>query len=329
MANYAIFVCSDGKYLPFLNVLLNSLDKQSICLDTYLIHHEFPGQYIKDAQEAFRYPIIPVEIKRADFDLHEYNKENKNLFIKQARFKYIREYGIDYDVICTLDADMFIVTHNFSKLFELVEGTRYLIGCNERYKWTFTRNYVTRGRPIFEQPIRAYKFHCSVPIIFDLKQWRDVFDTYNDLAYHSFEIDNSGMIVKPIGDVFCWNISIYTNNRQNDVILFPMETMTQVHYTCASPWTRLLNRNGYWFTFAGDEVFSIHGRIGKKDWFDEQIKGVEKYLDEHHIAFDKDREEKTIATLRAIQNDWYDLNCNYKLDIYNYYPKDPYWETIK
>ena len=329
MANYAIFVCADGEYLKFLNVLLNSLDKQDICMDTYLLHYGFPKKYIVDAQKAFRYPIIPIEITKDNFDIHEHNRADKNLFVKQARFKYIREYGLKYDAICMLDADMFIVSHNFVNLFKLIEGTSYLIGCNERFKWTFTRNYVTRGQPIFERPVRAHKFHCCVPIILDLRQWADVFDTYNSLAYNSFEIDDSGNIVKPIGDLFCWNISVYANNRQDDVILFPMETMTQVHHTYANPWTRLSKNDGHWWTFAGDEVFSIHGRIGNKDWFDEQMRGVTKLFAEHQMTFAEDTQERVREALRAIQKEWYSLNCNHKLSVYEYCPRDAYWESFR
>ena len=81
-----------------------------------------------------------MEIRQSDFDVHEHNRADKNLFVKQARFKYVKEHGTKYDAICLLDADMFIVSRNFPKLFKLIEGTSYLIGCNERFKWTFTQN---------------------------------------------------------------------------------------------------------------------------------------------------------------------------------------------
>jgi hypothetical protein len=105
--------------------------------------------------------------------------------------------------------------------------------------------------------------------------------------------------------------------------------MTQVHYTYANPCTWLSKKDGYWFTSAGDEVFSIHGRIGDKDWFDEQMRGAKKFFVDNHIPFTQEMEERVRATLRAIQKEWYDINCNHKLNVYDYCPYNKYWETFK
>jgi hypothetical protein len=233
-----------------------------------------------------------------------------------------------------LDADMFIVNRNFMNLFDLVNGTNKLIGCNERYKWVFDSKYTFNEKPIFEKNIKAYKFHCSVPIIFNLNEWKDVFDFYNQLAYNAFELDEIGNIKKPIGDIYCWNISVYKNNRQNDVILFPMETMTQVHQTNSINWTRLIKDGDVWKTNAGDEVFSIHGRIGLPGWRKMHFNKVEKIIQEGNNSDNKFLNEKKIInntrrTLRAIEKEWYDLNTNHKVNIYDFVPANEYWEGIK
>ena len=71
--------------------------------------------------------------------------------------------------------------------------------------------------------------------------------------------------------MFCWNIAVYRCGRQDDVVLFPMETMTQVHATLLNPLTRLEKRNGVWVTGAGEEVFTIHGRIGNPKWAEGEV----------------------------------------------------------
>lgn len=329
MPKFAFFVCSNGGYLPFLNVLLNSIAKQNCHIDTYLLYYDFPEKYIEDATSKMPYPLIPLEIKREDFNIADYNKNNNNLFIKQARFKYIREYGVKYDAICMLDADMFITTPNFMNLFDLVNGTRKLIACNERFKWMLDSRFSFNGKPIFEKPIKAYKFHCSVPLVFDMKEWIEVFDFYNELAFNAFETDASGKITKPAGDIYCWNISVYKNDRQNDVVLFPMETMTQVHHTYAHPWTELTKDNGTWITYAGDEVFSIHGRIGNKSWFEGQVRGARKRYRAHNIQdSDEEVEDKVGSVLRRVQKEWYDLNFKEIINLYDYVPVDKYWESF-
>lgn len=333
--NYAFFICSNREYIPFLNVLLNSIDKHKLDnVDVYLMYYEFDLKYLEKIKNSFNFNLIPIEIKKERFSINIFNKRNKNLFIKQARFKYIKEYGMKYDAICMLDADMFVTTHNFTNLFELVKGTNKLVGCNERYKWIFNHKYVYNEEKIFKKPVKAHKFHCSVPIVFDLKKWTDVFDYYNQIAYNAFEVDSKGKIEKPIGDIYCWNISVYKNNRQNDVILFPMETMTQVHQTNSINWTRLIKDNGIWLTYAGDEVFSIHGRIGRNGWRQMHSNKIEKIIQEGVSTSDTFINQGRIKsnmnkTLRLIEKEWYDLNVNHKVNIYDFFPLNKYWEQIK
>lgn len=333
--NYAFFICSNGQYIPFLNVLLNSLDKHQIDnVDVYLMYYEFNLDYLEKIKDSFNFNLIPIEIKKEDFDIHEFNQTNRNLFIKQSRFKYIKEYGMKYDAICMLDADMFVTTPNFMNLFELVKGTSKLIACNERYKWNFDSKYTLNGEKIFDTPVKAHKFHCSVPIVFDLKKWGEVFDYYNEMAYNSFEVDENNKIHKPIGDMYCWNISVYKNDRQDDVILFPMETMTQVHQTNSINWTRLVKDKGIWRTNAGDEVFSIHGRVGKEGWRKMHIGKINKIIEEGRHTSDNFLSKAKIAldtekTLRLIEQEWYNLNVNHKVNIYDFFPQNKYWEQLK
>ena len=319
--DYAIFVCSNQGYMQYANVLLNSIDKYKLPVDVYFMHYDFNNSYIEDIKDKFNFNIIPIEIKRDDFVVDEFNKNNKNLFIKQSRFKYIRELGLPYKAICMLDADMFVTTPNFMNLFDLVSGTEKLIACNEKYKWVFNNKYTYQNKPIFDNNTKAHKFHCSVPIFFDLNKWTDVFDYYNQLAYNAFEVDDNGTNTKPIGDIFCWNISVYKNNRQNDIVLFPMETMAQVHSRYFTPGHRIYKENNLFLTESGDEVFSIHGRIGNKSWYDGQIRSAQK-MDSHIVDI-------ASTTLKMIQKEWYDLNVNHKLNIYDYMDKNDYWESIK
>ena len=185
--NRAIFISCSWNYIQYLNALLNSLEKRKIIADVYLLHWEFPKKYLEDTQK-FSFKVFPIEIFEKDHRIEGVYETGKNLFLKQARFYYIQKYGKKYDSICMLDADNFIVSENFNNLFELVEGTNKLIGCEEQYKWTFGKNHKCRNESIFKKDVRALKFMCSVPIIFDLKRWDRVFETYNNMAFNSFEI---------------------------------------------------------------------------------------------------------------------------------------------
>jgi hypothetical protein len=328
MIKFAIFINFNDAYIPYLNVLLNSMEYHKIYADVFLMYYGECIDYVKGAIDIFNFNIIPIEIKKEDFVIDEFNKNNNNLFIKQSRFRYIREFGLQYDAIAMLDADMFIVSEEFMSLFNLVSGTNKLIGCNEKFKWVFSNKYIYKEKPILEHAVKAYKFHCSVPIIFDLKEWISVFDFYNKIAYNSFEKINN--CIKPIGDIYCWNISVYKNNRQDDVVIFPMQTMTQVHHTYALPWAGISKQNdGKWITNDGEHVYSIHGRIGKKSWEEGQLRGVKKCFEQYGVNFSENFERGIKNIFRTIQKEWYNFNFNYKLNLYDFFPKNDYWESLK
>jgi len=327
MNNFAIFISSNKNYLPFFNSLLNSLDAHNINVDVFLIHDGIDEKYLSSLN-IFDFPINVIPIERSDFNIDPANEHNNNLYMKQTRFKYIREYGTSYKAICMLDADMFVTTPNFMNLFNLVNDTNLMIGCNERFKWTFDKRFTYKDKPLFENSIKAKKFHCSVPIIFDLNKWLDVFDFYNKIAFNTFEEKKNGEI-KPAGDIYCWNISVYKNNRQNDLILFPMETMTQVHYTNLFPWSNIKKIGKEWWTVNGDEVFTIHGRVGKKSWYDGHLNNLEKNKEKYSEKYFNQIKNIAINTLRQIQKEWYYLNFSHKLNLYNFLPIDDYWETLK
>ena len=117
MKKYAIFVAATDNYLMYLNALLNSIVKRelykSVDLTVYLMHYQFPIDYCKKATEKLPFKFIPLEIKKSAI---EHPQETKRIeFVKRARFKYTVDYGMDYDAICLLDADMFIVSDQFIK----------------------------------------------------------------------------------------------------------------------------------------------------------------------------------------------------------------------
>ena len=94
-----------------------------------------------------------------------------------------------------LDADIFIVSDNFINLFHLVKDNNKLIACNEEIKWDLNERYVINSKPILPKRVKAYKFHCSVPTIFNPKYWQDVLNSYNKICFNSFESEN-GKIIK-------------------------------------------------------------------------------------------------------------------------------------
>lgn len=315
---YAIFVSSTWNYVQYLNALVNSIQKRRLFeynnLDVHVIYTlDFPDAYLDAISNSFDYNLIAIGFDREKSLFRD--EQNKNRIMKFARFEYMRQAAMEYDVVCMLDADMMIVSPEFMNLFDLVYGTDKLIGCNEHFKWTIGDNekgpVYKMDDPIlfpddgfiFTEPTLLWKFHCSVPIIFNMTEWDSVFDFYLKLVSEGYEVKNGKQI--PMGDIFSWNTAVRYMNKQNDLILFPMEVMTQVHYTNTDPNRRVIDNNGYWHTWAGDPVYSLHGRVDRDRW-----------VSEHWRVFERNNAEseheklrpKIAQTLEMIKREWDELN---------------------
>jgi hypothetical protein len=307
MGTKAIFIASTDNYLPYLHVLLNSIEKR--CenpkdLDVYILHHEFPVKYF-DFTHLFSFNVIPISVDRSSIECPIETKRIE--FIKRARFSYIIEYAMKYDSVCLLDADMFIVSPQFFDLFELVRGKRFMVGCNERFKWQIGPNFTANGEPLFTEPTKLYNMHCSVPIIFDMPSWKYVFEYYNRICFNGKQVDKEGN-VKGIGDIFCWNIAVQKLARACDMIIFPMEAMTQVHQTNLAPQTFMVVENDYWFTNAGDRVYSIHGRVAQDGWAEGHMERYYRDMGDNAApGLTAKLEGKVRCGLEAIVDEWHRL----------------------
>jgi len=326
MNKYAIFVCASWNYVQWLNALLNSLEKRGIQADVHVMGWEMEPAYVAAIENDFSFPVHYTDIQLGDHDIGSLDEVGKNLFVKQSRFRYIQEKGKAYDAICMLDADMFVTSSNLTNLFDLVAGTKKLVGCEESIKWTFDTRHETRGEKIFPEPVRAMKFMCSVPIFFDLKEWDEVFTTYNDMAYHSWEMAN-GARKKRIGDIYCWSMSIYRNHRENDCILLPMHSMTQVHGTYGAFWCALQQHQDKWYCVDGCEVYTVHGRPGRVGWADSPRGWYKKSLEKHGIPYGGSIASIYDKSIRAVEREWYDLNFKGRVNLYDFLPQNQVWDS--
>ena len=305
----ALFVATDQNYIKYTNVLLNSIEKYNLDIDVYLIHYGISDEYL-DKIRQFSYNIKPIKVEYENY--MQLDNISKNMIFKKLRFQHIKDYGSNYDVVALFDADLFIVNKNINNLFELVNNTNKLIGCNERFKWNFNDNYCVDDKPILDRTVRANKFHCSVPIIFDIKKWVDVIDYYNEISFKAIEKDKN----KRVGDMYCWNLAVYNKNREDDVILFPMQTMTQVHQTNVRPYSSIKISDGNWQTSDGDEVYTIHGRIGD-EWERQELERHNKVIKDlgvESIQVKSKLRNEAMNTLKTIRKEWDSLST-YKVSI--------------
>jgi len=319
MNKYALFVAATPNYLSHLNALLNSIEKRELykkCeLTVYVLYHDnFNFEYLERIKRDFSYTVIPEEINKDDIAIDTKRIE----FIKRARYNKMINLSLNYDAVCLLDCDMFFVSDQFMRLFDLVVGTELLIGCNERFKWG-NGAYTMHDDPMFKRPGKMFQFICNTPAIFDMNKWKHVFEKYCEIAIYGTQ-EKGGQIVG-IGDIMCWNLAINYCNKNDDIVMFPMETMAQVHHTNMRAWTYPINDHGYWHTFSGDRIYIIHGRINRPGF----VEGcLNKYRELEKGKHDIVKVEPKIkAGLKAIQAEWNDLNFNQNIRLSQYTESHP------
>ena len=344
MNKYAIFFAATGplagrNYLPDTNALLNSLSKCKLRetvdgeLTVYLLHHGFDPawKYPERAAAAFDFNLIPVELRR---DEVPHPQATNNIeFVKRARYFKMLSLSESYDAVCLLDADMFCVAPEFGNFFRMVTGTKLLVGANERFKWDvgpesyYIEGPAGKGESLFADNFRMHAMTCNVPSIFDMRQWRDVFGYYCKICFDGYQIKNGQRV--GIGDLFAHNLAIYKCNRQSDVIMLPMESFAQVHHVWRKPWTHMINDGGRWRSWGGDRVYWIHDskRLCKPEFIPGNIAAYRaEFAGWNGIDL---MAPKIEAGMRAMQREWYDLNFNQRLSLYEFLPKNVNWENLK
>jgi len=326
--NYAIFTMVTDKYKQHLITQMQSIFEYApsdITLNFHILYN--PEEFV--LCNTIRNLICRIQTKSRIFiSLHtvvrnEFNEYttikhmNSTEFNKRARFFKInqllhgkKELWKDYDAVCMLDADMFIVSEQFFDLFDLVNSTDKIIVCNEKFKWE-TGNYFLpinksgEENHIFKQKSKKlFKMHCSVPIFLNpgKKTSEKMFVAYLQFANDGYQI--KGGNCAGIGDIYCWNLMIKYLYLEDKIISFPMETMTQVHQTNLNHNTHLIEDDGYWYTMAGDQVFCLHGRVNEKNFIEG---GVNRAIKDHPYYTEKQISDIK-KSLTKIQNKWYTLN---------------------
>jgi hypothetical protein len=233
-----------------------------------------------------------------------------------------------FDVVCLLDADMFLVAPEFGGLFDLVYGTRKLIGANERFKWDVgpASYFFEDGTPIFQARSRMRAMCCNVPSLFCPDQWQDMLELYSRICFAGYQFKGKDKV--GIGDLFAHNIAIHKLGRDGDVIMLPMECMAQVHHVWRKPWTYLINDQDHWRTFSGDRVYLIHDT--KKLSTAPFVPGNMAKLAEEFAGWaELPKFVGPIRSgLRAVQREWYDLNFRQKLKLDDFMEHDPAWDRL-
>lgn len=114
---FAIITTISSGYMFALNVNFNTNKFFGTNADYHVIYHEeMDKQYMEDCIEAFKdhFKIIWIPMSEVSRDFHN------------AKYKYAKTLAGQYDAICLIDADLFII-ENLLKFFDLAHGRNGLI----------------------------------------------------------------------------------------------------------------------------------------------------------------------------------------------------------
>lgn len=316
---YGVFVSANRQYLPYLNALLNSLVKREVyrrqAFDLLVITDGSIPQEYQDACAAnLPYPVEFVQLP------DDYHPEWSSAWrCKAGRYEMLRLRGCAFAACCLLDADLLAVSNQVFDFMRLVEETPYLIACNERIKWQIDSVYTLDGLPLLPEPTRLDKFHCNVPLYLDVKEWLGVLNDYQRIVFQGKELREQE---KPVGDIYAWNIAVYREARQDDVVLMPMPGMTQVHRTGYRDRHCLLQPTpkGHWTTGDGDTVYCLHARPDRPGFRNIETKDEFEKFDISPRHFQQ--------YARMVECEWLDVNFKYAIDLRKFVPEDLFWEAM-
>lgn len=253
----AFIIAASENYLPGLKALLNSIDIHQPDADVILLSFNLPEDFLID----FNYEesgdcIHHVIHSQGDDQVHGTAIE---------RFKVASEFAKDYDSICLMDADMFLL-EDCSTFFDVAAAGFIVTGSNGMVV-NFNRDYQDRyGVDLGSDDYVYTKVHTSVPIFID----KSNIDWFAAL-YNSRRIDH-------------WDDFLYLNligakmGKDKKMICLPPYQFTGIHHFQMKPETRMIERGGEIMSGTEERIYMTHGKFFDKGWFSDQIKTMQGYI---------------------------------------------------
>lgn len=122
MSRYSFVVAATYGYIPELCGLLNSLDFVGSKADMHVIGIELPDEFVGQFNKL-SYKVIFHNVDQSEWEADRGRSE----VVCRKRYWYAAEYGLGYDAVCILDADL-IFCRNPEQFFNIAAKTGYILG---------------------------------------------------------------------------------------------------------------------------------------------------------------------------------------------------------
>lgn len=254
MEKYATFTSCTQNYVSCLVAQLNSMDYYDHNFDVHILAIDIDEDFLRKLEnKEWSFNLIIHRTSKADIDYVG------DRVPKKIRYKFISDHCQNYDAVLFLDVDILFVS-NITRFLDLVNGTPYLIGCNEKFKWAMNNYYLIEEDSHTSLPkIQMEWMVCNSPIFMSPKFNKDFWSIAWDTSLKLM----SGMKNKPPSDLFTMNVAIWRANIQDRVILLPSYAWIGNHNGYFNIYTRIVKKQGKWKSMCGEPVYMIHGRWDK------------------------------------------------------------------
>jgi hypothetical protein len=275
----AFIIAASENYLPGLKALLNSIDVHQPDADVILLSFRLPPDFlIQFNYEESGDCIHRVICSESDDQVHGTAIE---------RFKVAAEVAKDYDSICLMDADMFLL-EDCSTFFDVAAAGFIVTGSNGMIV-NFNRDYQDRyGVDLGSDDYVYTKVHTSVPIFIN----QDNIDWFAAL-YNSRRVDH-------------WDDFLYLNligakmGKDKKMICLPPYQFTGIHHFQMKPETRLVEKGGKILSATEEQAYMVHGKWWDEAWLQDLMPTMERYLNDEQRG-DKCR-QKVIDSIQLIKD---------------------------
>lgn len=257
---FAWLIAGSENYIPGIRAFLNSMIAHKHKDDVILIGFKLPESFINWLSN------LPLNIRLVKVDEGDQIKETAI-----RRFKTAVEYGKDYEAICLMDADMFLVC-NCNLFFEIASKEFIVTGSNGMVI-NFNTAYQKKYKIDLGQPEYIYtKVHTTAPIFLSPKD----LDWFQKL-YDSKRVDH-------FDDFLYLNILGIKMDKHKRMLVLPPYLFTGIHHFGVKPETGWFRKEGVMLTGTEEQAYIIHGKWWDKGWTSDLMLVMSKYFKDNNMG---------------------------------------------
>lgn len=267
----SIVIAASANYAPGVKAFLASFHKYHPATDiiVYLLDYNLSPDFV--SEQATKYDFLEIIKLKTPFTEQAWA-------CKIQRFQFVQSLK---GLVMMMDADMFFCA-NIDRWFDLA-AQGYIVagsnGSNVRYTKAWREKYE------MDIPLEMnYKTITSVPTILDMAKhgilWQEIY--------------NHKLQRKQGSDFDLINVFIAMHDKFKDLLIYPCQSMTQVHHFGIKLDTRIIKIDDKLMTADGQEVFTVHGKFWSKGWLDGLMKPMYNYARGREDIIKKAEESRDI-----------------------------------